>query len=82
VDNRASDFFTVIEIFADDRVGLLYTITDTLFNLRLDIKIARIATKADQVADVFYVRDFEGQKVEDKEQITEIKRALLYQLEK
>lgn len=80
VDNRASDFFTVIEIFTDDRVGLLFTITNTLFNLRLDIRIAKIATKADQVADVFYVRDFEGQKVEDKKQITEIKEALLHQL--
>jgi [protein-PII] uridylyltransferase len=81
VDNKASDFFTVIEIFTDDRIGLLYTITNTLFNLRLDIRIAKIATKADQVADVFYVRDFEGQKIEDKEQITEIKKALLHQLE-
>jgi len=80
VDNRASDFFTLIEIFTDDRVGLLYTITHTLYNLRLDIRISKIATKADQVADVFYVRDFEGQKVEDKEQIMEIKKALLHQL--
>jgi [protein-PII] uridylyltransferase len=80
LDNRASDFFTVIEIFTDDRVGLLYTITNTLYNFRLDIRIAKIATKADQVADVFYVRDFEGQKVEDKEQIMEIKNALLHQL--
>ena len=82
VDNRASDFFTVIEIFADDRVGLLYTITNTLFNLRLDIRIAKVATKADQIADVFYVRDFEGQKVEDTEQIMEIKKALLHRLKR
>ncbi len=80
VDNGSSDFFTLIEIFADDRVGLLFTITNTLFNLRLDIRIAKIATKADQVADVFYVRDFEGQKVEDNEQMLEIKKALLHQL--
>jgi [protein-PII] uridylyltransferase len=81
VDNSASDFFTLVEIFTDDRVGLLYTITSTLYNLRLDIRIAKIATKSDQVADVFYVRDFEGQKVEDTEQIMEIKKALLHQLE-
>lgn len=80
VDNGASDFFTVIEIFTNDRIGLLYTITNTLFNLRLDIRVAKIATKADQVADVFYVRDFLGQKIEDTEQISEIKKALLYQL--
>ncbi len=80
VDNESSDFFTLIEIFADDRVGLLYSITRTLFNLRLDIKIAKIATKGDQAADVFYVRDLEGQKVEDNEQMLEIKKALLHQL--
>jgi [protein-PII] uridylyltransferase len=80
VDNESSDFFTVIEVFADDRVGLLYLITRTLFDLRLDIHIAKIATKVDQVADVFYVRDLEGQKVEEKEQVEEIRRALLHQL--
>jgi [protein-PII] uridylyltransferase len=79
-DNASSDFFTIIEVFADDRIGLLYLITRALFELRLDIRIAKIATKADQIADVFYVRDLLGQKVEDENQIEEIKRALLYHL--
>ena len=57
IDNQSSDFFTLIEVFADDRVGLLYEITRALFDLRLDIRIAKIATKVDQIADVFYVRD-------------------------
>lgn len=80
VDNESSDFFTLIEVFADDRAGLLYLITKTLFDLRLDIRIAKIATKGDQIADVFYVRDFEGQKIEDKEHLREIKEGLRYQL--
>jgi [protein-PII] uridylyltransferase len=80
VDNEASDFFTLIEIFADDRVGLLYMITYTLFNLKLDIRIAKIATKADQIADVFYVRDLEGQKVEDNKKIEEINKTLIHKL--
>jgi [protein-PII] uridylyltransferase len=82
VDNISSDFFTLIEVIADDRVGLLYLITRSLFDLRLDIRIAKIATKADQIADVFYVRDLEGQKLEDEGQVEEIKRALVHQLEK
>ena len=81
VDNGGSDFFTIIEVFADDRVGLLFQVTRTLFDLHLDIRIAKISTKADQVADIFYVRDLEGQKVEDPEHIEEIKGALMYQLE-
>jgi [protein-PII] uridylyltransferase len=56
------------------------SLTHTLFNLRLDIGIAKIATKVDQIVDVFYVRDLEGQKVEDEEQVLEIKRAILHQL--
>jgi [protein-PII] uridylyltransferase len=80
VDNETSDFFTLIEVFADDRVGLLYLITRCLFDLRLDIRISKIATKADQVADVFYVRDLDGQKLEDKGQLLEIERALLHRL--
>jgi len=80
IDNESSDFFTLIEVFADDRVGLLYDITHTLFELRLDIRIAIIATKVDQIADVFYVRDLEGQKVKDEDQLKEIKEALDYKL--
>jgi [protein-PII] uridylyltransferase len=80
VDNDASDFFTVIEVFAGDRIGLLYRITHTLFGLGLDIRTAKIATKADQIADVFYVRDLEGQKILDKERVEEIKKALLHEL--
>ena len=80
INNTTSDFFTIVEVFADDRVGLLYLITRALFELRLDIHIAKIATKGDQIADIFYVRDLLGQKVEDQEQIREIERALLYQL--
>jgi [protein-PII] uridylyltransferase len=80
VDNRSSDFFTLIEVFADDRVGLLYLITKALFDLRLDIRIAKIATKGDQTADVFYVRDLEGQKIEDEEHLKEIEEALRFEL--
>ena len=76
VDNRASDFFTLIEVFADDRIGLLYDITRTLFELGLDIRIAKIATKGDQVADIFYVRDLEGQKVEDENETARIVETL------
>jgi [protein-PII] uridylyltransferase len=80
IDNESSDFFTLIEIFAYNRLGLLFHITRTLFDLRLDIRIAKIATKGDQVADVFYVRDLEGQKAEDEEQVLEIRRSLLHEL--
>jgi [protein-PII] uridylyltransferase len=82
LDNEESDFFTLIEVYAEDRVGLLYTITSTLFEFHLDIRIAKIGTKNDQVADVFYVRDLDGQKIEDEDQVKEIKEALMHKLER
>jgi len=76
VDNTGSDFFTIVEIFAGDTIGLLYQVTRTLFDLQLDIRAARIATQGDQVADVFYVSDLGGQKLEDEGRLSRIKREL------
>lgn len=80
LDNNSSDFFTLVEVSAEDRVGLLYLITRTLFNLELDIRIAKIATKGDRVTDVFYLRDLEGQKVLEKGRVKEIRNVLLERL--
>jgi len=76
VDNCGSDFFTIIEVYTYDLPGLLYKITDALFRCNLDVWVAKIATKVDQVVDVFYVRDFDGQKVADSEQVVAIKETI------
>jgi len=76
VDNRASDFFTIIEVYTHDFPGLLYKVTTALFRSRLNIWVAKIATKVDQVVDIFYVRDFEGQKVDSPEQVAAINEAI------
>lgn len=76
VDNEGSSFFTIIEVFAFDFPGLLYKVTDTLFRCGLDIWVAKIATKVDQVVDVFYVRDFDGEKIDDPDQLAAIKAAV------
>ena len=80
VDNESSDFFTIIEIFTHDFPGLLYRITNSLFQCRLDVWVAKIATKADQVVDVFYVRDFDGQKVDSPEQVTAVEEVIKHML--
>ncbi len=41
-DNEVSDRYTVIDIFAHDKVGLLYEITDTLTELGLYIAVSKI----------------------------------------
>jgi len=76
IDNSSSNFFTIIEVFTYDFPGLLFKVTDTLFRCGLDIWLAKIATKADQVVDVFYVRDFDGQKIESQDQVEAIISAI------
>lgn len=76
VDNTSSSFFTIVEVFTYDFPGLLYSITDALFRCGLDIWVAKISTKVDQVVDVFYVRDFNGQKVDSPEQEALIKTVI------
>lgn len=76
IDNSSSSFFTIIEIFTYDFPGLLFTVTDILFRCKLDIWVAKIGTKVDQVVDVFYVRDFDGQKVDSPKDIETIRKTL------
>jgi [protein-PII] uridylyltransferase len=76
VDNETSSFFTIVEVFTFDFPGLLFRVTDALFKCGLDIWVAKIATKVDQVVDVFYVRDFDGQKVDAPQQVEAIKAAI------
>src|SRR5262249_24166253 len=52
-DNTTSDRHTIVNAFAYDRVGLLYAVTRTLFELNLSVHVAKIATYLDQVVDVF-----------------------------
>ncbi len=67
IDNEASDSYTIIDVFADDKPGLLYVLAKTLVELDLSIHIARIGTRLDQVVDVFYVTNAQGDKISSEE---------------
>lgn len=77
VDNDSSDEFTIIDIFADDRQGLLYVITNAIFEAGLSVHSAKIATRLDQIADVFYVKTREGGKLTDPESVARLKQRIL-----
>jgi len=81
VDNNSSDQYTIIEVYTTDRPGLLYAITRTMLDLRLQVFLAKISTRMDQVADIFYVLTQEGTRVEDPDHVEEIKQALLFSLQ-
>jgi [protein-PII] uridylyltransferase len=77
IDNTTADRATIVEVFADDRPGLLYSIARTLFELELSIRSAKISTSLDQVADVFYVTDRGGAKIVDEARLDSIRKKLL-----
>jgi [protein-PII] uridylyltransferase len=76
VDNETSERATIIDVFAEDRQGLLYVITRAIFTLGLSVQAARISTRLDQVADVFYVTDSKGGKVTDPARLESIRATI------
>ena len=81
IDNTSSERFTIIDVFTEDRSGLLYTIASTLLDLRLSVGLAKISTHLDQVLDVFYVSDESGQKIEDHERLTLVQQTVQKRIE-
>ncbi|MFE8598487.1 [protein-PII] uridylyltransferase [Archangium violaceum] len=55
VDNRASRDFTVVDVVAPDRVGLLYAISSALTRAGAGIALAKVATEAHRAVDSFYI---------------------------
>jgi [protein-PII] uridylyltransferase len=81
VDNRSSEQYTVVDVFTQDRVGLLFAITHTLFKLGMVIHLARISTNADQALDVFYISDISGGKIVELEAMRRLRAALVERLD-
>ena len=77
IENDISKEHTVIDIYATDRIGLLYKITSTLASMDLSIHTAKVSTKVDQAVDVFYVKDLEGRKVTEAGELERIREKLL-----
>ncbi len=63
IDNDASETRTLIEIETEDRIGLLYEISQTLTELELDISAAKIVTEKGAAIDSIYVGEIDGGKV-------------------
>jgi len=80
-DNETSDTLTIIDISARDRVGLLYRIAKTLYDLNLDIASAKIVTEGVRVSDAFYVSDLFRAKISDPERLAKIRGELMKALE-
>jgi [protein-PII] uridylyltransferase len=77
MDDRASPRHTVVEVFAKDRPGLLYTLARTLHDVGLMIALSKINTEGARVADVFYVNELDGSKVAVGERFKQIRDAVV-----
>ena len=81
-DNTTSETQTLVNVFAYDRLGLLYQMSRALFECGLSVHIAKIGTYYDQIADVFYVTDAVGNKVEGEQQLEAIRKHVLEAIER
>ena len=76
-DNHISARYTVVDIEAQDKVGLLYRIAYLLDELELNIHRAIINTVAARAQDAFYIVNAEGQKITSHEELDRIQQYLL-----
>jgi [protein-PII] uridylyltransferase len=77
----ASEFFTIVEVGAPDRLGLLFDLATVFAEQGLDVHVARVATYAGRVVDAFYVRDGVGRKLGEPGAIERLEGALRERLE-
>uniref|UniRef100_UPI00286E7CD1 [protein-PII] uridylyltransferase n=1 Tax=Sandarakinorhabdus sp. TaxID=1916663 RepID=UPI00286E7CD1 len=77
IDNKASNRYTVIEVNASDRPALLYALTNGLFQQKLTIHSAHVATYGEKATDTFYVTDLTGAKIDDPVRLKAIEKRLL-----
>jgi [protein-PII] uridylyltransferase len=77
INNELSGECTVVEVFTVDRRGLLYKLARALHDAGVVIHFAKIGTHLDQVVDVFYVAERDGQKPQSEERLAEIREALV-----
>lgn len=74
LDNKSSDFYSVLSIQAPDVPGLLATVSLTLYRLGIDLVFAKIATQRDKAMDILHVRQ-NGEKIPVSE-ILHLERSL------
>lgn len=75
LDDLSTDY-SVVEVRASDRPGLLYNLATALGQLELDVRAAKISTMSDRARDVFFVLEADDRLVMDSERRQQIAAAL------
>ncbi|PAL21632.1 [protein-PII] uridylyltransferase [Sphingopyxis sp. GW247-27LB] len=77
VDNKASNRFTVIEVNAQDRPALLNQLAYALFQSKVTVHSAHVATYGERAVDTFYVTDLIGDKIDSAARVKGLEKRLL-----
>ena len=77
IDNRASNRFTVVEVNARDRPALLGQLAHALFQAKVTVHSAHVATYGERAVDVFYVTDLTGDRITQPARLRSLERRLL-----
>jgi [protein-PII] uridylyltransferase len=75
-DNETSETRTIVQVETEDRVGLLYAISQVLNDLDLNIYVAKISTEKGAAIDSFYIAEEDGGKITETERQRSIERKL------
>ena len=75
--HESSPARTILEVDAEDRLGLLYTIATVLAGQGVDISLAKINTANGVASDAFYVSEAGGQPIATASRQKQIRGALL-----
>jgi [protein-PII] uridylyltransferase len=80
VDNVSSEDCTILDVFTQDRPGLLHAIADALHRAGVSIEVARIATEGNRATDAFYLREAAGRagarKIASDDRLDELQNAV------
>ena len=76
-DSTASNRFTVAEVGARDRPALLSRLARVLFEAKLMVHSAHIATYGERAVDTFYVTDLLGEKVDSVTRLKALEKKLI-----
>jgi [protein-PII] uridylyltransferase len=68
---------TIVEVYAPDSFGLLYTLASEISAFGLNVVFAKIASRVDGVVDSFYVVENDGNAFTDTQQRSALRKRLL-----
>ena len=77
IDNHASNRFTVVEVNARDRPALLHQLAHALFQSKVTIHSAHVATYGERAVDTFYVTDLTGDKIDTASRVKALERRMV-----